>query len=108
MITKKRKAFFFTLLELCICIALIAVFSSFFGFKIHGLVEKHTFEKGAQRLQNQVSFAKKMALTHQSDMLLKIAHDKKGLTYWVGIDDGVSLDTKPFQKGSLDQLKIIG
>lgn len=94
-----------TLLEICICIALIGLFSSFLGLKIHRLLEKHTFEKGAQRLQTQLIFCQKMALTHQMDMLFILRQEKEGLFFDVDTDEEVSLEKKNFEKGFVQQIE---
>ena len=71
------------------------------------MMEKHAFEKGVQRIQNQIGFAKKFSLTHQADVSLLLQQEEKGISYWVGIDDGTGIFHVPsLQKGYIEKLKM--
>lgn len=95
------------LLELCIAIALVALFSSILGLKTYRMLEKHAFEKGVTRVETQIIFCQKISLTHQMDMVLLLTQKKEGLFYLAYPDEDAKVSIGGKQEGIIKELKLV-
>jgi type II secretory pathway pseudopilin PulG len=57
----------FTLLEICICIAILGLASSFLGIHAKRAVDAQRFRQSVARLKTELQKAQLLALSHQSD-----------------------------------------
>jgi hypothetical protein len=81
----------FTLLEICLCVALLALISGFLGFKILSAVSLHRFESNVSAIVADLKRAQALALSYQSEFRVKIFEHKGRFEYLVTTDEPKSV-----------------
>jgi type II secretory pathway pseudopilin PulG len=72
----KRKFYSFSLLELCLVIAIIAMISSVVTFQFHKALAKYRFETNVKKIETVIQFSHQLALSHQMDVALHFRQRK--------------------------------
>lgn len=75
-ISRAKKGFCFTLLEIVICIALISFMASAFAWKGSNLVQHYLLRSSAKTLVREIEAAHLLALSYQTDISLKLVNNK--------------------------------
>lgn len=84
MINIKRS---FTLIELMVTLSLIIISFSFIGVKINDSLYSHRFKNNIKKIDVYFDFCKKMALSNQADIYLKISQKDHRVKFEIGTDE---------------------
>src|ERR1700733_2344835 len=68
----------FTLLEICLCIAIVALISGFLGIKIKDSIEYHNCTSSVSNLVSEMRRMQGFALSYRGEFGVKIAESKEG------------------------------
>lgn len=96
--TKLKAAF--TLLELCICIAILSLSGVFIGWQVKGAIEHERFESSLQRLESELHTLQLLSMSYQTDLSLTLSFKEGKALYQITTDDpilsfGTSLKDTP-------------
>jgi hypothetical protein len=75
----RKRRFSFTLFEILMTLLLISVALAGIGFKAPALFRQERFERGAERLINQIALAQEIMLAYQTDVTLSMCLYEKGV-----------------------------
>lgn len=78
---------FFTLLELMVTITILAICFSVIGIKVNKALYKHKYRNNIKKIDMYFTFCKKMALSNQADIYLKLYQEKDKTCFEMGTDD---------------------
>ena len=85
---KRNRGSFFTLLELCVVLSIVALISTFSFFSFQRALPLYHFEKNSAQVQDLFSFAHHLALVRQCDLVLRFSQSTKGMRCDLGIEEG--------------------
>jgi len=95
---KKRKIknhkYFFSLLELCICLVIIALASTLLGLKGYALVKKARFDMASGKLLRRMKECRSLAISHGEDLVYSLRNEEKGLLSCSGFEGGFLLEER--------------
>lgn len=86
---------FFTLIELMVCFTLLAIAGSFCVYKISAMLSSAKVHKEIKTLENHLDLCQKISALQQTDMLLKLFYEDKGLVCYIGEDLGEAFYQSP-------------
>jgi hypothetical protein len=78
---KVKKIYFFTLLEICVCLMILSLAAGFLGIHVKDAIEIHRFRNSVARLKIELQKLQMLALCHQSDLKISIYKKKNELYY---------------------------
>jgi prepilin-type N-terminal cleavage/methylation domain-containing protein len=81
---KKRP---FTLLEICICLAILGIISGFLGWKILDAVSHHRFESSASEVASEMKRLEGLALSYQGEFGIRIFQKDEQFFYVLFTDE---------------------
>lgn len=84
-----RKARFFTLIEVMICVAILLITASFFSYKLAEILSLTKTQKSMKQIASRLDLCKRLAFYEQSDVVFKLFHEDDILVCQVGTE-GVS------------------
>lgn len=93
----------FTLLEIMICIAIMALAASAMIYPLSGLLKEHRFQQGVKQFVTHLREMQSLALNYQSDMTLQF-YQENGKIMCRGVTDEPIFLFKPFEMGNISSL----
>lgn len=93
MTLKKRKNSF-TLLEIFICISILAVAASFIGWQMKNLIASHHFHQNVSNLITDLKKCQLLALSDRMDIEMKIFKQGDVFVYILHTDEPIALFSK--------------
>ncbi len=85
----RRKSYNFTLLEICICLAILGVVSGFLGWKIVDAIGHHRFEASSREIVREVKRLQGLALSYQGEFGIRIFEEKEKFYYTLFSDEPI-------------------
>lgn len=89
--TKRRP---FTLLELFVCLAIIAIASTFLGIKGYDLLQQARFSSASGKIATRLKECRSLALAHGEDVVLFLKNEKDRTICLTGFESGVLREEK--------------
>ena len=90
----------FTLLEIMVCLSILAVVAGAMVFPLSGMLARHRFNQGVKQFVIHVRELQALALNHQSDMGIALEHEQNKWTCKGFTDEPMKL-FKPFELKNL-------
>ncbi len=87
MILKKKRKSNFTLLEICICVAILGVASVTIGWQMKNMLSSHHFHQNVSNLLTDLRKCQLLALSDRIDIQVKITKTPKGFAYTLHTDE---------------------
>jgi prepilin-type N-terminal cleavage/methylation domain-containing protein len=94
----------FTLLEILIGIALLAIASGLVGWKMHRAIQKKEFHSALERLKSRFIVCQRLAVATQADWQGQFQKSEAGWVFETTCDEGRVKKLSPLQLGSLEIL----
>lgn len=85
---KDCKKSFFTIIELMICLVIIALTSALFAPKIYKAVERAHYESSYKKIKSHIDLCQKIASLQQTDIYFTLSQDEKELFYSMSLEGG--------------------
>ena len=94
----------FTLLEVMVAIALLAIVGLVVNLKMHGAIEKKKFQSDIDRFKEKMAIAQKLAVASQTDWTGTLKKEQTGWIFLIQSEDPNSKKIKPLHIAELDIL----
>lgn len=96
----------FTLIEILVVFFIISSVFSVLGFYLNKAIYIHKQKNNIKKIKSYLDFAQKMAVLHQSDVIVKFTQDKKDVKLFIGLDENLGFFCDKPQKDIFENLKI--
>ncbi len=97
----------FSLLEICVCIAILAMASGFLGIKIKETIDYHRFESSISAFVADLKRMQSLASSYQSEFGVEIKPDKDHVLSYAFFTDEPSYAVRRLPKGKLKGIKSL-
>ncbi len=94
----------FTLLEVMVAFALIALASGLISYKMQGAIEKKKLHSDVDRIKDRMRVVQKLAIASQSDWAAILKKERKG---WVFEVQSQEIDSKKFKPLHIENIEVL-
>gem|GEM_PF-3219420 len=97
---KKKNSNSFTLLEVLICVLILATAGSYIGLKVHTMIGEFRVKKTINAIERHIELCQKISLLQQHDVILILQKEKKGFSCMMGSEGNLGFydKTKPIKQ----------
>jgi hypothetical protein len=97
-----RRGRAFTLLEICLCVAILTIAAGAMGWQIKKMIDRSRAERSVSNFAAQLKTLQLIAMSYQSDLRVELFFDAKGKLFYKQIADDPRLQFLPERLKQVD------